>query len=232
MPAGARPLREVLAAGMKEARQRQGLRQEDAAARARAYGLATWIRGTVAQAEVGARRLGLEEVLVLALAYETSLAELIAGDDDQLVELTPEARLSAGSLRAMLSGDRAVPRDLSTKAVDISARRGAHGRFPDVLAEAGRFGIGEHILLEHSLAEVSDTERYAARKLGTTSERISEAALRRWGRTLAQERDRRLGERADDASPRSRQALRGHITRELMAELGDELRDDERRNRQ
>src|SRR5205823_6116115 len=92
MPASARPLREVLAAGMKEARHRLGLRQEDAAARVRGYGLSTWIRGTVAQAEVGARRFALEEVLLLSLAYETSLAELIAGDDDELVELTPQAR--------------------------------------------------------------------------------------------------------------------------------------------
>jgi hypothetical protein len=227
MPASARPLREVLAAGMKDARQRLGLRQEDAAARARAYGLSTWIRGTVAQAEVGARRLGLDEVLLLALVYETSLAELIAGDDEELVELTPEARLSAGSLRAMLRGDQAAVRDLSTT-VDIPSFRGAHqasrsGRFPDVLGEAGRFGMGDRVFLEHALDEVSDAERYAARKLGTTPERLNMAAMRRWGRTLAQERDRRLNQKADDASARSRQALRGHITRQLMAELEDDL---------
>jgi hypothetical protein len=167
-------------------------------------------------------------VLLLALVYQTSLAELIAGDDDELVELTPEARLSAGSLRAMLSGDQAAARDLSTTAVDIPAFRGAHqasrsGRFPDVLGEAGRFGMGDRGFLEHALDEVSDAERHAARKLGMTSERLSVAARRRWGRTLSQERDRRLSERTDDASPRSRQALRGHITRELMAELEEEL---------
>jgi len=228
MPANARPLREVLAVGVKEARQRLGLRQEDAAARARAYGLSTWIRGTVAQAEVGARRFSLEEVLLLAVAYETSLADLIAGDDGELVELTPQASLSVGALRAMLRGDQAAVRDLSTKAVDITALRGEQqpsrlDRFPDVLAEAERFGIGERSLLEPALGEVSDAERYAARKLGTTSERLNAAARQRWGRTLAEERDRRLSQKADDTSPRSRQALRGHITRELMAELEEEL---------
>jgi hypothetical protein len=213
---------------MREARQRLGLRQEDAAARARAYGLPTWIRGTVAQAEVGARRFALEEVLLLALAYETSLAELIAGDDGELVELTPQARLSVGALKAMLSGDQAAVQGLSTEAVDIPARRGApatsrSGRFPDVLAEAQRFGIGDRSLLEHALDEVSDAERHAARKLGATPERVNLAAVRRWGRTLAEERDHRLSERASGVPARRLQALRGHITRELLTELEVEL---------
>ncbi len=229
MPASARPLREVLAAGVRDARQRLGLRQEDAAARARSYGLSTWIRGTVAQAEVGARRFGLEEVLLLALAYEADLADLIAGEDDELVELTPQARLSVGALRALLRGDQAALDGLSTGAVDVPARRdlpptARSGRFPDVLAEAQRFGVGDRSLLEHALDEVSDAERHAARKLGTTPERLNMAAIRRWGQTRAEERDHRLSELAGDLSPRSRQALRGHITRDLMTQLEDELR--------
>src|SRR3954447_6157816 len=103
MPKPTRSLRDALAAGLKEARQRQGLRQEDAAARAQSVGLTSWIRGTIAQAEVGSRRFALEEVLLLALAYETSLADLIAGNETDLVELTPEARLPVGTLRALLS---------------------------------------------------------------------------------------------------------------------------------
>src|SRR5271166_5637404 len=148
-----RPLREVLASGVKDARQRLGLRQEDAAGRAQAYGLTTWIRGTVAQAEVGVRRFGLEEVLLLALAYETTMADLVAGDDDELVELTPDARLSVGALRSLLSGDRLA--GYSAEAVDVPASRGAShrrsGRFPDVLAEAERFGIGDRSMLERAL---------------------------------------------------------------------------------
>jgi hypothetical protein len=169
-------------------------------------------------------------VLLLALAYETSLADLIAGDDDELVELTPQARLSVGALRAMLTGDQAAVLDLSTEAVDIPVRRDApaasrSGRFPDVLAEAQRFGIGDLSLLERALDEVSDAERHAARKLGVSPERLNVVAMRRWGRTLAEERDHRLSDQTRDSSPRSRQALRGHITRDLMNELEDELRD-------
>lgn len=227
MPATVRTLREVLAAGVKDARQRLGLRQEDAAARARAYGLTTWIRGTVAQAEVGARRFAFEEVLLLALAYETSLAELIAGDENDLVELTPDARLSVGALRILLSGNRTTVHELPAEAVDVPATRGTpsrrSGRFPDVLAEAKRFGIGDRSMLEHALGEVGDAERHAARKLGTTPERVNLAAMRRWGRTLAEERDHQLGEHAGEAPARRRQALRGHITRELITQLEAEL---------
>lgn len=229
MPATVRPLREVLAAGMKEARRRLDLRQEDAAARARACGLSTWIRGTVAQAEVGARRFTLEELVLLTLAYETNLAELIAGDEDDLVELTPDARLSVGALRALLSGHRADLPGLGADAIDVPATRGTPrrqpGRFPDVLAEAKRFGIGDRSMLEHALDEVGDAERHAARRLGTTPERINVAAMRRWGRTLAEERDYRLSLQGPDMPARRRQALRGHITRDLMAELGSELGD-------
>jgi len=227
MPDSVRLLREVLAAGVKEARLRLDLRQEDVAARARAYGLSTWIRGTVAQAEVGVRRFALEEVLLLALAYETSLTELITGDENELVELTPEARLSVGALRTLLSGNRTAVHELPAEAVDVPARRGAPSRrsrrFPDVLAEAKRFGIGDRSMLEHALDEVGDAERHAARKLGTTPERINIAAMRRWGRTLAEERDHRLALHGADVPARRRQALRGHITRDLMTELEAEL---------
>jgi hypothetical protein len=222
-----RVLREALAAGMKQARQRQGLRQEDAATRARAYGLSSWIRGTVAQAEVGARRFALEEVLLLALAYESSLADLIAGDDNDLVELTPDARLSVGAVRALLSGEQVGLSELPDKAIDVPAGRTTSPRrserFPDVLAEAKRFGIEDRGLLAQAADEVGDAERHAARKLGTTPERINIAAIALWGRTLAAERDHRLSEQATDLPARSRQALRGHITRDLMSELDEEL---------
>jgi hypothetical protein len=229
MPANVRPLREVLAAGVKEARQRLGLRQEDAAARARAYGLSSWIRGTVAQAEVGARRFALEELLLLAMAYETKLADLIAGDENDLVELTPDARLSVGTLRAMLSGKRAAPGESPGQAVDVPASRGTpprrSDRFPDVLAEAKRFGIGDRSLLDRAMDEIGEAERHVARKLGTTPERINLAAVRLWGRTMAEERDHRLSDLAADLPARRRQALRGHITRDLMTELEAALRD-------
>jgi len=230
MSPDARPLRELLAAGLKEARVSQGLRQEDAAGRARSTGLTTWIRGTIAQAEVGARRFALEEVLLLALAYETSVSDLIAGADTDLVELSPEARVPVATVRALLAGERLrlatspLGTDGQPEQPGTAARRSS--RFPDVLG-MDRFGLGDREHLRRP-GPPSEAERYAARKLGITPEIVAEAATGLWGRTLDDERDRRLSV-APSPSARSRQARRGHITRDLLTELSHELATDGRR---
>ncbi|MCL4761295.1 MAG: helix-turn-helix domain-containing protein [Burkholderiales bacterium] len=85
-----------------------------------------------------------------------------------------------------------------------------------------------------------DAEVKAAKRLGVTPERVVAAARRRWGRSLTEERDRVLNEhgrldryardywrdRGQDvpiADARARQAVRGHITRRLVAELAQDL---------
>ena len=203
--ARATPLREVLAVGVRTARLNLGLRQEDAATRLRSLGLTSWIRGTVAQAEVGARRLTLEELMVLAIAYETTPVGLVAGEDGALVELTPDAQITVADLRALLSN----------QPVSVQPRARRKG-----VAEAAR----ERLKVGQARSgEASDADRHAARRLGMSLEEATAAAFKRWGRTLAEERDRRLAERAAELSPRQLQALRGHTTRELIVELaGDQ----------
>jgi hypothetical protein len=74
-----------------------------------------------------------------------------------------------------------------------------------------------------ALAEVDalgDAETKAAASLGVTPALLALAARKRWGRSLTAERDRRLADRGHTgAEPRTLQALRGHITRELLEEL-------------
>ncbi len=199
--ARATPLREVLAAGVKAARMGLGLRQEDAATLLRQLGLASWIRGTVAQAEVGARRLTPEELVILALAYETTPAALVVGEDDELVELTPEAWITVADLRGLWSGRPARIKAPTLPKGAVAAR--------ERLKAGGQTRRGE----------ASDADRHAARRLGLSLEEATAAATKLWGRTLAEERDRRLAERTGELSPRQLQALRGHVTRELLAEL-------------
>jgi transcriptional regulator with XRE-family HTH domain len=68
----------------------------------------------------------------------------------------------------------------------------------------------------------TDGETRAAKRLGYPMERVFFAARRLWdGRTLEEERDRRLGDRA--AATPSVTAYRGRITRQLMDELQHEL---------
>jgi transcriptional regulator with XRE-family HTH domain len=77
----------------------------------------------------------------------------------------------------------------------------------------------ETIVVNLSGEARGEAEEKIARKLGVTALAVVEAAHSLWGRTLATERDRRLAEQAKDVTPRRRQALRGHVTRSLVAEL-------------
>ncbi|MEV4561245.1 hypothetical protein AB0K51_30245, partial [Kitasatospora sp. NPDC049285] len=216
------PLREVLAAGLKALRQARGLRQEEAAARIRQQGLTSWIRGTVGQAEVGARRFSVEELLLLALALNAAPADFITGPDDQLVELAPGAHLTAAVLRALLSGDQATLHSLGPGPASLSSVEPE--QMSGLLTEARRSGLNDPVLVERAVAAVSDAERHVARKVGTTPEWVNLVALARWKRTWSEERDWRLSSRAAEATPRQLQALRGHITRELLTELEEDLK--------
>ncbi|MFD9486266.1 helix-turn-helix domain-containing protein [Streptomyces sp. NPDC059991] len=219
-----RTLRQVLGAGLREIRKARGLKQEEAAALLQRHGLTTWIRGTVAQAEVGARRIALEEVLLLALAFEVSPADFVAGEPDDLVELSPGARLTVSAVKALLSGDAAAVQAMPEQAVEITESAALVNRTSDFLAEVQRSGWADPVLVERAVASVGEAERHVARKVGTSPEWVNLVALQRWDRTLSQERDRRLQQRLPAASQGQLTSLRGHITRELLTELEHDLR--------
>jgi hypothetical protein len=65
----------------------------------------------------------------------------------------------------------------------------------------------------------SDAERYAAQRLGVETSPLKLASRALWDhRNFDEERDRRVGD-VDELEPRSRQARRGLVTREMLAEL-------------
>ncbi len=73
-------------------------------------------------------------------------------------------------------------------------------------------------------ARPSDAEFKAARKLGVTPRDVVSAAHSLWGRSLADERDRRVAEHAEHGSTsRTLQARRGHVTRALTTELATHI---------
>jgi transcriptional regulator with XRE-family HTH domain len=79
---------EILARNMRAARGRQGLEQEQLAARMRSLGLTAWRRQTVAAVERSRRRLTAEEVFRLAMALDTTVVTLMSPTrDDRAVEL-------------------------------------------------------------------------------------------------------------------------------------------------
>lgn len=61
-------------------------------------------------------------------------------------------------------------------------------------------------------------EEKAAKKFDVDVSEIVDASNKLWGRTLTDERDRRC-KLESDTTYRSRQALRGHVTRKLLREL-------------
>jgi hypothetical protein len=69
-------------------------------------------------------------------------------------------------------------------------------------------------------ASKGEAEMKAARKLSVDAEVVATAALGLWKRSLTEQRDAIVAETAPaDASPRTLQAMRGRVTRELLEEL-------------
>ncbi|SRR6266545_3166009 len=73
---------------------------------------------------------------------------------------------------------------------------------------------------EIEIAAKGDAERKAARKFGVSPELVSVVAFTRYSRSLSEERDMRVVETMPKgATNKTMQALRGHITRAILAEM-------------
>jgi len=221
------PLHHAIGARLRELRQERGLRQDDVALAARHWGV-DWTQPTVAAIEAGARPLAVEELLLLpVILFEgIELPDLLPGDG--WVDLdTPMGTtvLRRAALRRLLEGRYAAAPKTRRVAEVIHAN--APGRGIELTADRPQ---EEERAQAVSAAAGGDAERKAARKLSIPPIEVSEAAYARYGRSLTAERDRRVAEQAPaDASPRSLQALRGHVTRALLSELDPILNQKGRR---
>ena len=227
-------IHDLIARGVAEARRRQGWTQERTANAFRIHGLVAWRKGTVGQLEAGLRKPRFDELLLMARALGTTLDKLIPGGDDEVVELGDGAEVSPRWIREMLAGDF----------YNRSIEDVPYERFPfdDAIAEAMSRSDAEYkrvTALVNPIVEwarqhdrevtpldmramwesASDTERHAARRLGREIPQLKLSARARWEhREFDEERDRRVGD-VDELEPRSRQARRGLVTREMLAEL-------------
>jgi transcriptional regulator with XRE-family HTH domain len=226
---------ELIAKGVAEVRRRNGWTQEQTANAFRSHGLRAWRTSTVGSLEAGLRRPRLDEALLMARALGVTLDKLIPGGDDERVELGDDAEVSPRWIREMLSGDFYRDRWLEELPYE---------RFPvdDAIAEAVSRSHEESKRVRADLAPLvqwarqhdvkvmsadmfavweraSDAERHAARRLGVEVTRVKLASRIQWEqRSFDEERDRRVGD-VDQLEPRSRQARRGLVTREMLAEL-------------
>ena len=227
-------MHQLIAKGVAAARRRQGWTQEQTANAFRIHGLRAWRTSTVGSLEAGLRRPRFDELLLMARALGTTLDELIPGGDDEVVELGDGAEVSPRWIRKMLAGDfykqliedapyERFPFDHAI--AEVMSRSEAENRRVTALVNPIVEWAGQHDIEVTTLdiramwESASDTERHAARRLGVEIPQLKLSARVLWEhRGFDEERDRRVGD-VDELEPRSRQARRGLVTREMLAEL-------------
>lgn len=166
--------------------------------------------------------LSTEELVLLSLALQADPRELLAGGDGDV--LLGETVIAERSTVRRRFSDEWIDAAIETPADD--AIRQYMRRGVDVLDE---HGILAEVLWPSATPEQAreavvdvwgESERKAARRIGVTPEAVSLTAHSRWGMGLTDERERRLAERVRDRTVRrSVQAMRGHITRQLVDEI-------------
>lgn len=182
-------IRNLLAAGVKAARQARGWTQEDAARHFRLHGLTTWRTGTVGGMEAGLRNPRLDDVILICASLGVTLEELLPGTGEA-VELGDGMVMTPATIRALLAG--AAPGAANSHPAQIQGS--APGDLP------------------------GDAERHAAKRLGAEVAQVVLASRALWGRSFTEERDRRAG-LTDGMTPRTVQARRGLAARAMLAEL-------------
>ena len=202
------------------------------ARRARLVGL-PWAKATVVAFEKGQRKaVALEELLLLSYAFSVEPGEWFVGRG--WAKLTPEGKASLNMIRAMLDGSPTMhwariyqrlwdlpqfddaPRVLGAQFEKLNERLRKAEEYlgPDFTPEAAIHAME---------AAANPAEVKAAYKMRVKPLDIALAAFRLWGRGLTQERNRRASAAAREATFRSLQATKGHITRQLLKELAPTL---------
>jgi len=187
----------VVGENFKRLREAQKLTQAEASQVLRARGL-PWARTQVAGLE-SRQRESVESatLLLLAEALQAKVVDLFDGDG--AVRLTAQVVASRRYIRDVLSGLDSA----ETLTVEGAAARALIQSMP-----------GDRLSFQ------ADAE--LAQRLGLRPEDVYDAAEQLWGRTLHQERDRRVAELGEMAAT-ARRVRRGHITRQLAKELHPHL---------
>ena len=213
-------IREVVGENVRRIRDEAGARQDDVAAAARGVGL-RWTRSKITALERGEKALDLAEAVLLAEAmgevsgHPVGVADLLAGEG--AVRLSPKRVLYRAALRRFLGGEPvetfdddvpgayALVQEIAAKILS-GLQRAVLLAGPDVDIEA----------IEHAETVMGEAEERAGRTLGLSKGDVALLSVGLWGRTLGEERDRRVG---DDVPLTSRSAKRGRVTRQLVEDL-------------
>lgn len=202
---------------MRARRKELHLTQDEVARRSWTVGVA-FTRSVVDAVERGTRELALPEFAALLAVLGMKLEDL---QGSGLVALDRGISVDGDTLVGQLLGTQGTWSVVmgSTSAV-VNPSSGTAAAY------------GPRSGLQRIVGAYSDAELKAARKLGVTPDAVATAAETLWDRPLAEERDARVRDQvAKDASVRTLQALRGHVTRALLEELGPALKPPSRRTK-
>lgn len=221
----ATPVGVVVGENVKRLRETYQLTQAELARRAQGYGL-PWSRSHVAALEAGNReQVELGALVLLAEALGCRVPELFEGDG--LVRLSAQAQTTRAGLVGWLTGQSHGPLNWTGAA----GRRQKQAERSIRVTGSGPQDPDTRLYRWYDITPVQADAELAGR-LGVRPEVVIRTAEMLWGRTLHQERDRRVAELADDLTPAQRRARRGHITRLLAREVEREALSSKRSRRQ
>lgn len=208
-------LQDVIIDNMRRIRKERGLLQEDIATAARWVGV-MWSSLTVTQIESQSRLLSLDEFLLLPLILKCKLADLLATEDeDQLIKLGFGTVLDSETVAGLVSATGPKLRD-----DQVPMLPGLEDKLETRVKTAVRGALLEETLLSYLLVREGargEAERKAAQTLKISAAQITAYSLRRWGKSLTEERDSRASQQATEE--KETRAVRGHITRALLREI-------------
>lgn len=233
------PLRQVVGERVRALRESAGARQDDVSAAAQRHGLA-WPRSKVAALERGEKSLSAEELLVLPSIltmaldrHDSPVSYVELFDSDAPVRLgragTRSSWAAARDIPEILRGDDKIMTATAKPSAQAAWVAGqglaAQARIRDL--DLGRIRAS---MLSAVESEQTEADAKAARATGESTAVLAFVAAHLWGRSLSAERDRRAALTIPgDAPPRTVQAKRGRITRDLIAEAKTYITDREAR---
>ena len=205
------PFAKLLGAKARSRREELELTQDELARRCWTVGF-PFTRSVIDAIERGTRDLNLPEVAALFAVLDLSLDDLRGAGR---VALDRGISIDVTTFVGQLAGER---KTWNVQMGDLSANvrpwKGTVTAYSESTVDFRRL-VGAY----------SDAEIKAARRLGTTPDAIATAAEKLWKHSLDAERDQRVMEQASpDASARTIQALRGHVTRTLLEKLRPRVR--------
>ncbi len=213
-------LEEAIGRNVRRIRQERRLSQDEVASIARRAGLG-WSPVTVTQLETGQKSLSAIELLLLPVILRRPLEELIEVEDG-LIRATESSHIPHRYLAQFFRNPGTI-----IISEELFSEESPHPDATEVLVEPDidpsvrramkKAGLDESLLAYMMIdaARKGEAERKAARQLGLRPVEVAAFALRAFGRSLTQERNRR----AASVRGRDRRAVKGHVTRSLLEEL-------------